>query len=151
MSRRAAAPPSAQPAGSGQADASAPTCVRITEGAQVLSTGPGGNRAPCLASASPWCPDTWTVWTLEGVREHRVHGRRREDSGGAGSPQPKPPPRQAAPLPWRHLAEQQTSAGISQDAAPVFPAPVLGSPSLPGPSLLLLHHLSVWASCVGGE
>ena len=90
MSRRAAAPPSAQPAGSGQADASAPTCVRITEGAQVLSTGPGGNRAPCLASASPWCPDTWTVWTLEGVREHRVHGRRREDSGGRVPLNPSP-------------------------------------------------------------
>lgn len=97
--------PSAQPVGSGQADASAPTRVRITEGAQVLSTGPGGNRAPCLASASPWCPDTWTVWTLEGVREHRAHGRRREDSGGRAPLNPSPPVAMETPC------QQRTSAG----------------------------------------
>lgn len=32
-------------------------CI-VTEGLRVMSTGPGGNRAPASTSASPRCPDT---------------------------------------------------------------------------------------------
>lgn len=85
---------------------------------------------------------------LDGLDVEKASGSTESTGGGglwrAGSPNPSP--RLARRPRCRGDTFQQTSAGISQGAAPVFPAPVLGSPSLPGPSLLLLHHLSVWDS-----
>lgn len=55
-------------------------CI-VTEGAQMMSTGLGRNRAPCLTSASQRCPDTWTVWTLR-RRPGAWSPREEENSGG---------------------------------------------------------------------
>lgn len=87
---------------------------------------------------------------LDGLDVEKASGSTESTGGGglwrAGSSDSSPcltrRPRCCGDIFWA----QQTSAGISQGTAPVFPAPVLGSPSLPGPSLLLLHHLSVWDS-----
>lgn len=87
---------------------------------------------------------------LDGLDVEKASGSMESTGGGelwrAGSPDPSPRHARQPCCRGDTLRAQQTSAGMSQSTAPVFPAPVLGSPSLPGPSLLLLHHLSVWDS-----
>ena len=76
--------PSAQPTGLRAGSCVCVDLCIVPEGTQVMSTGPGGNHAPCLTSASQWCPDTWMVWTLRRCP-------------GAWSPQEENSGRQAPP------------------------------------------------------